>query len=157
MAILPFLDEQALFEQYKFDEPWNSKANLAVMRQMPDVFRHPSDTPDSYKSAYYAITGKRTGFGEPETAMRIRDFTDGTSNTLLVVEAKQGIPWTKPSDLEFEDEGPLPGLGGFQDTGFYAAYADGSAQLIPKGTDEALLRNLIMRNDGNAVQRPRPQ
>lgn len=157
VAILPFLDHQVLYQQYKMDEPWNSKANLAVMRQMPEVYRHSKDGDDSFKTAYYAIVGERTGFGRAEEGIAIRSFTDGTSNTLMVVESKQGIPWTKPSDLAFEEDGALPGLGGFEKEGFFAAFADGSVQLIPSDYDEASLRLLIMRNDGKQVRRPQPR
>ena len=45
--------------------------------------------------------------------MKIRDITDGTSNTLMIVEAKRNIPWTKPEDLSFDPDKPVPELGGF--------------------------------------------
>ncbi len=38
--ILPFLGQEALFAQYKQNEPWDSENNKKVLAQMPDVFRH---------------------------------------------------------------------------------------------------------------------
>jgi len=56
------------------------------------------------------------GFGPGAAALAvpsIANITDGSSNTILVVEANRDIPWTKPEDLPFNPKGPLPELGGF--------------------------------------------
>ncbi len=46
------------------------------------------------------------------TPVRIpASFLNGTSNTILVAEAGQDVPWTKPADLPFDPELPLPALG----------------------------------------------
>ena len=43
---------------------------------------------------------------------------DGTSNTVLVVEAATAVPWTKPDELPYDPNGMLPSLGGhFNPTG----------------------------------------
>ncbi len=44
---------------------------------------------------------------------RCRDFLDGTSNTILVVESPgELVPWTKPDDLEVTLTGDDIDLGG---------------------------------------------
>ena len=48
----------------------------------------------------------------------------------MVVEAAHPVPWTKPVDVPYDKEGPLPRLGGQFDDGFYAAIADGSVRFI---------------------------
>ena len=38
-------------------------------------------------------------------------------NTILAVEAKREVPWTKPEDIPFNPELPLPQIGGFDPNG----------------------------------------
>src|SRR4051794_3818491 len=38
VLLLPFLDEQALYEQFKLDEPWDSPNNKPLLSRMPKVF-----------------------------------------------------------------------------------------------------------------------
>ncbi len=82
---------------------------------------------------------------ERSTGVRIRDFTDGTSNTIFVVQAKREIPWTKPEDISFEPETPLPRLGGFFAEGVHALFADGSVHFLSKDLDDTALRAAISR------------
>lgn len=46
VEILPFLGKggEALYKEYRLDEPWDSPANKLVLAQMPDVFRMPATT-----------------------------------------------------------------------------------------------------------------
>ncbi len=148
VALLQFLDEP-LYRQYRLDEPWNSENNRKVLEQMPEFFKHPSAKKGSQETAYHVITGPNTVFSGNE-GTSIEDITDGTSNTLLVVEAKRGIPWTKPEDVPLED-GKLPDLGGFHEQYFTAAFADGSVRIIMKSTDERMLRFMFMINDGESI------
>ena len=41
VALLPFLENNELFEQYRFDEPWDSEHNLTLVPKMPEVYRSP--------------------------------------------------------------------------------------------------------------------
>jgi hypothetical protein len=81
-------------------------------------------------------------------------FPDGTSNTWIVVEAAEAVPWTKPDDLPYDGVMPLPALGG--PSGRYSvAYADGRAATYRRGQiDETNMRRLITRDDGNVVNIP---
>lgn len=63
--------------------------------------------------------------------------------TFLIVEAGKSVPWTKPEDLAYAADQPLPALGGLSSDGFRAAFVDGSVCLIRKQTSEATLRALI--------------
>jgi uncharacterized protein (TIGR03067 family) len=150
VALLPFLGHDKLYEQYRFDEPWHSPANRKVLDQMPEVYRHPSAPPDSTNAAYFVLTGPGTIFDD-ERGSRFADIPDGTSSTILVVEAKRDIPWTKPEDIPFDPEKPLPKLGGFAPGGFHAVLADGLARFIPGSMDDDMLRAAIQKADGHEV------
>jgi prepilin-type processing-associated H-X9-DG protein len=71
----------------------------------------------------------------------------------MVVEARNGVPWSQPSDLAYEPDGPLPPLVIYPKgiRGFNAAFADGSVQYLWEGIDESVLRALITRNGGEQV------
>jgi predicted RNase H-like nuclease (RuvC/YqgF family) len=76
------------------------------------------------------------------------DFPDGTSNTLLVVEAGKAVPWTKPEDLPYAPTGQLPPLGGAFRGVINAALADGAVIALKRAFREKALRRAIERNDG---------
>jgi beta-lactamase regulating signal transducer with metallopeptidase domain len=150
VELLPLLDAKTLYDQYRFNEPWDSESNKKVLAQAPDVFRSPYDNSKSTNSGYYALVGPGTVFEGPD-GVKIRDITDGTSNTLMIVEAKRNIPWTKPEDLSFDPDKSVPELGGFVEGRFSAGFADGSVQLIQTDIVKDELKWLIMRNDHHVV------
>ena len=79
------------------------------------------------------------------------EIFDGTANTVALVEAKRDIPWTKPQDISYHADKPIPTLGGWFPGGWLAGMADGSVQLVSFGNDEEDIRNLFTINDGKNV------
>jgi hypothetical protein len=150
IELLPFVDQEALYKQYRMNEPWDSENNKKVLEKMPAVFRSPFDDPKSTNSGYYALVGPGTMF-EGTAGIRMAQVTDGSSNTLLIVEAKRSIPWTKPDDIAFDPEKPLPEVGGFIKGRFAGAMADGSVGEFDIEQVKDQLKWLIMRNDNHAT------
>ncbi len=150
VAILPYIEQDALYRQYKLDEPWDSENNKKVLEQMPAVYRHPSDDRSGFSSSYFVLTGESTVFNGTKGA-GFAEILDGISNTILAVEAKRDIPWTKPEDIPYEPNQPLPELGGFTPQGFNAGYCDGSVRYVAQAIDSAILRALITKADGEHV------
>src|SRR5262249_50049517 len=81
----------------------------------------------------------------------IMQISDGTSNTILAVEAQREIPWTKPEDIPFFPNGPLPEVGGFTPEGFNAVFADGAVRYITKSINPNVLKALITRDGGEVI------
>jgi len=150
VEMLPFVGAANLYQQYRKDEPWDSENNKKVLEKMPDVFRSPFDDPKSTNSGYYVLVGPGTMF-EGTAGIRWQDVPDGRSNTLLVVGAKRAIPWTKPEDIPFDPDKPLPELGGFVKGQFMATLADGEVHRIITIDVADQLKNLIIRNDHNVI------
>jgi hypothetical protein len=73
--------------------------------------------------------GGPDGPGESLTLARIR-FVFGTSNFISVVEGGEAVPWTKPADLTYDPEEPLPKLGGLFLRGFHALDLDGRIHFV---------------------------
>jgi beta-lactamase regulating signal transducer with metallopeptidase domain len=156
VAILPYMEQMALYEQYQFDEPWDSEANLKVLAQMPGVFRSPHDEPSSTNTSYFVFTGPETLFAGEE-GTQLREVRDGTARTLMLVETKQPVPWTKPEDIPYAAGQPVPKLGGWVPGEFLAAIADGSVLPVAADIDEATLRAWITKAGGeHAPDLPRP-
>jgi hypothetical protein len=86
-----------------------------------------------------------------EEGTKVADITDGLGWTLLIVEAAEPVPWTKPEDVRCDKGELLPKLGGQFEDGFYVAFADCSARFVSKKVDPETLRALVMCGDGQAV------
>jgi hypothetical protein len=80
-----------------------------------------------------------------------RSFPDGTSNTLLVVEAGNPVPWTKPADVPYHPRKPVPTLGAQSSRVFHAATADGAVHALPRRLDQRTLHALITPAGGEAI------
>jgi hypothetical protein len=128
--LLPFMEEEALYEQFHLDEPWDSEHNKTLIAKMPLVYVVPSTDFPPGETSYLAVTGPGTAFGDGSAGMKLRDMVDGTSRTILVVEADQSVPWTKPDDYQFDPQNPIQGLGNIRPGGFLAAFADAHVDFL---------------------------
>src|SRR5947209_411515 len=147
VVLLPFLEEGGLYDQFHLDEPWDSPHNIELLPKMPIIYGPYRNTPTKDGMTYFqAFVGPGAAF-EGTTGLTFADFKDGTSNTFMIVEAWERVPWTKPEDLIFDPNGPLPRLGGImKDGSFRALFADGHVQDMPQGVREDTVRAFITRN-----------
>jgi DNA-directed RNA polymerase subunit RPC12/RpoP len=151
VEILPFIGENNLYNQFARDEPWDSPANKPLLNLMPKVYKLPGDNdlpPDH--TVYRVFEGPGAAF-EGRKGHSMQEFLDGTSNTVLVVEADRGVPWTKPDELPFNPNQPVPRPQGHWASGFQALLADGAARFIEKNMSEQTLRAAITRDGGEIM------
>ena len=174
VLLLPYLDQQEVYNRFNFDEPWDSPNNIELLKEMPSVYRRPnwSARADGYKTIYQVFVGPGTIFGSKQIpSLPEVSYADGVSNTVLVVEAFEPVPWTKPEDLLYAGDQPLPPLGGLYHNlgwrpfggevrykyGFQAAFADAHVQKFPRFGPyfaESNIRALVTWNGGERVQLP---
>jgi hypothetical protein len=147
VAILPLVEQDELYRQFRLDEPWDSPHNKKLLEKMPSIYALPEVKAKEPGTTFYqGFAGPGTVFGNPK-GTTIDQITDGCSNTIMVVEAGQPVPWTKPEDLPYDPQKLLPKLGGPQADGFYAVMCDGAVQLIRRDCDAVMLRRAITMND----------
>ncbi len=146
VQILPFIEHENLYKQFKLDEPWDSEHNMKLVRLMPKVYADPRASAEPGKTYYKVFVGETAGFDWVKTR-KITDFLDGTSNTIMVAAAGEPVIWTKPDDFEFDPKGKLPDLTK-PFANILVAMFDGSVRTLTPKTSEKTLRALIGRNDG---------
>lgn len=151
VEILPFIGRDDLYRAYRKDQPWDSEANLQVMKQMPQVFATAGAQPGSeFKTGIRGIGGPKGVFGGPnKDGTQLSDIVDGTSNTMAVVEVDALVEWTRPDDFA-----PTPAdliKHGRHAGGFLAAFADGSVHLIADSIDPTVVQGLLTINGGEVV------
>ncbi len=149
--LLPYLDEQELYAEFKLNEPWDSPHNRALIPRMPDIYRT-LDGGQPGQTTLHVFTGPHAPF-DPNKAVALRDITDGTTNTLLcvVAGAELASEWTRPGGIEFDPARGLAQLGTPPvDNAFPVTFMDGAGRLLPSQVAPTDFANLVNHRDGNA-------
>lgn len=151
VMLLPYVNEAALYNEFHLDEPWDSAHNKKLVDRIPAVYQ--SLTAKAKKpgqTTYLAPVGKNLMFTGEKEGVRIADVTDGTSNTIFMLQADEAhaVAWTKPEDVTIDLKKPATGLVNYAGQGSAALIVDGSAGFLREGIESTRLAALLTRNDG---------
>lgn len=170
MAILPYIEQVVLFNEFALDEPWDSPRNIELLRTMPYQYESPRKNNKPGETFYQVFTGPATAFpnpgggsvrhpirfskpeqyGSPPSAQPVGQaplqlplFKD-CADQLLVVEAASSVPWTKPEDLPYDPQGSLPRLGGiFGEGQFFGVFGNSSPHWFSHPSQETLRVHIL--------------
>ena len=153
--ILPYIEEQPLYEQYDFNKPWDDPVNQRVVNTPLAAFHCPSEAgPTSTDTSYVMVVGPGT-LSDGPSAARIDEIRDGTSNTIMLVEIENsGIKWAEPKDITVDEliaRCTGPGAKTAHPHVFNVAFCDGSVRAISTDIDPQVLRALLTRSGGESV------
>jgi hypothetical protein len=151
---LPFLNEVALYNQFNLDEPWDSPHNKTLISKLPAVYRpRNAKLAAQGKTRFVAPVGDKLITTNKHRPVEIQSITDGTSNTIMVVEAddQHAVVWTKPDDLDVDLAKPLTGLAIRPPGGFLVLMADGNVRFLRAGIKPTTLAALFTRAGGEVV------
>jgi len=163
VALLPWLDQKPLFDRYQFSGTWDSTENLPAARTPMTIYQCPSrrwyagaeslqDDQQRYFSHYARVTGSHASGGR----ISVQEITDGTANTVMVVEAC-GVNrvWTDPVDVDIDSQ-PIginlpsptrfhsPGwISSHHSGGAHMAMVDGSVRFVSEKVDAKLLKTIV--------------
>jgi hypothetical protein len=150
VALLPYIEQENVFRQFKIDEPWDSGTNRPLadklIQQYADV-ESPTDPTTRWRCFYGPQTMFPLGRG-----MSIIGATDGTSNTIMFVEGGDKVRWSRFQEYKYDPNGPLPPLGKPSKPTFMVVMGDGSVRNIRKNMNEQMKRAMITANGGEVVE-----
>lgn len=152
VRILLFMEGANIFDRYKFDEPWDSADNKELLEDFKPQWL---ELDEKGRTPYVVFTGPGTVF-EGKKGLSLAAISDGTSNTLLVIEAprSKAVTWYQPVDLVFDPKDPTAALGEIPEEGLWAVFCDGHVSKLSKEFLEENLKAIVTRAGGEKVELP---
>ena len=155
VQVLPFLGEQALYEKFKLDEPWDSEHNLKLVKEIPQVFASASPRlGEEGKTRFVFPFHEKALYYNRERGSKFRETLDGLSNTIAIVIADedQAVVWTKPDDLAIDLEVPRKGWSQGVDGRVPVLMADGRVLGLSAEIQDELVAGLLTRAGKERVE-----
>ncbi len=162
VLVLPFIEGDNPYKRYRFEEPWDSPNNLTVANNdFSRHFRCPSHPKVDYLATNYVlIVGPHTISDGPH-CRKYEEITDGSSNTIMVVEvADSGIRWTEPRDLRFDEidfrinGDKRPGIGSHHRQKVNVAMCNCAVISLADSTPPEVVKALTTIDGGEDVEPP---
>lgn len=159
VAILPYIEENGMYSNYRFKEPWNSPHNSKVTAERPEIFHCPSDKQSGESdTSYVAVLSPNSVWGINQSKS-IDGIKDGTDKTILLIEMKNsGIHWAEPRDLDLSNLPPSIDKQKLFESlsnhigGVCVAFADGPIEFLPFAHSSLeYLEALVSRDGGEAI------
>ena len=159
VLILPYIEQELLYEKIRLDEPWDSVHNRQFHAMLSSVYGCPSNHNSDTNNCVYAVIqgeGLMPGNAGKHT---FASLVKGSSNTIAIVEVKEPFCWMDPNaDVSLDEllKGiNVPGgrVGSFHHNGINVGMFDGSVQFLNNSIGYEELRSLAEIDDGTGRRR----
>jgi prepilin-type processing-associated H-X9-DG protein len=145
--LLPFMEENVLYSQFKLDEPWDSEHNKQLITRMPALYWDPSSrlAPTDGRTHYLGVKGEGHFFDGTDKGRTLAGIRDGTSNTMAIVQVDDDAAaiWTKPDDWTPDANDLLKPFDGPHPGGFLAGFCDGHVMFISQSVEVRALKEML--------------
>jgi prepilin-type processing-associated H-X9-DG protein len=154
VAILPYIEQDNLYKQFKLDEPWDSDHNKKLLENtpMPRIFEVVGTTKPGSKETHFQVFRGNGAMFDLVQGVKITQIADGTSNTFMVAQAKTAVPWTKPDDIAYDPKKDPYDWFLWVNDGTNVAFGDGSVRTISKKLKPATLHAYITKGGGEIIE-----
>ncbi len=144
VGLLPFLGEQKLYDQFDFNQPWDSEANLQVAKQIPGAFAGPEETDSTTR---FHVVGGEMGLYKSDRIPKLSDVTDRKIWTAIVIEGApdSAVAWTRPGALPIS-QADIAQFGNEDERGILFSNATFETRIIRRDRERLLA---ILTPDGN--------
>lgn len=156
VLILPYIEQDAVYRAWKLDEPWDSPNNRRLSEVVIKAFCEPTEPPGN-STHYRVFHGNGAVFNVAKAGKtmaggtRISEILDGTSNTIMIAQTRDAVPWAAPDEISYDPKKPLPALGLPGADTFLTTFADGSVRALKTTINPRNLHLLIQKSDGNPL------
>ena len=154
--LLPFLEEDELYERFKLDEAWNSPHNIQLLEEMPDIYKNVSAAgqPPKGKTLWLRPYGNGAFNSSIEDKVTFEKIQDNSSDTIMVLLADESsaVEWTRPLDYPFNPKDPAHGLR--ENRQLIVGFTDGSTGILTLDVENSddTLRAMFTRSGGEEVE-----
>jgi hypothetical protein len=148
VAVLPYIEEAGLYQEFHLDEPWDSEHNIRLLPRMPKILQHPKYIGEPGRTVYVAPFHADSLWSKDNR--RLSEVVDGTSNTIALVEVDDAhaVAWTKPDDLDLDDFDLIECM---RQPVTQVLFLDCSVRAITSNIDPAILDAMITHAGGEIV------
>jgi len=152
VELLPFVEHDSLYREFNPKEAWDHPDNKRLLEKMPAIFgMDPTDPGFAKNRTRFQVIQAKGGVFDGDTATQLAQMKDGSSNTLLVLEAGESIEWTKPDQLRFDPKGAMPKLGNPAQRECLILLGDASIQPISRDVSAEAFGPLVTKNGNDSL------
>lgn len=106
VLVLPYMEENELYEEFHLDEPWSSEHNRTLLENTPLAFESPYLPYNEQSNGMTPIRGivdehKLRTILRPGSGISLDEISDGAGNTgLVIADPAHLVEWSKPEDID---------------------------------------------------------
>lgn len=165
VLILPNLEQNAIYEKIRLDEPWDSEYNCQFHSEAPSIYQCPSANAAHEKTVpvqggcfYSVIDGEEAAFFGSQT--KSMPPTTSLQNIIFIVERRIPVNWMDPSrEITFEAackgiNVDAMGISSYHSGGVNVGMGDYNIRFISDSIDSETLRTMLMFNQTQIPMRP---